>query len=125
MKYPPSAEDMEIGGSEIAKRRREEIVRSSRKMLRLMAGVQINRADAESRPKKRLYATHFLITARTDAVFPFLMRIPAEEISPRASDTNRVAARLTPEVASVMAKPYTVEMRVKSPIASAPTVFEI
>ena len=53
------------------------------------------------------------------------MRIPAEDISPRDSDTRRVAARLIPEVAKVMANPYTVDMSVKSPIASAPTVLDI
>ena len=39
---------------------------------------------------------------------------------PRASEARRVVARLIPDVARVSAKPYTLEISVKSPMATVP-----
>ena len=66
----------------------------------------------------RLYIMADLITARAG-------RAPDDESDAIASDTSFVVARLMPDVARVTAREYTVDIRVKSPIASAPTVLEI
>ena len=68
------------------------------------------------RLKIKLYIMAPRITERTDLLFESLAI---------ASDTSFVVARLMPDVASVIAKEYTVEISVKSPIASAPIVLEI
>ena len=68
------------------------------------------------RLKIKLYVMAPRITERTDLLFESLAI---------ASDTSFVVARLMPDVASVIAKEYTVEISVKSPIASAPIVLEI
>ena len=44
---------------------------------------------------------------------------------PNASDTSFVVAKLIPEVARVKANPYTLEIKVKSPIATAPILLLI
>ncbi|MBR0449666.1 MAG: hypothetical protein IIX30_02500 [Clostridia bacterium] len=44
---------------------------------------------------------------------------------PRASETSFVVASDIPEVASVSANPYTLEMSVKSPMATAPILLFI
>ena len=41
-------------------------------------------------------------------------------LMPSASEARRVVARLIPDVARVSAKPYTLEISVKSPIATVP-----
>ena len=71
-------------------------------------------SDART-PKNAAYLKHILIIDLGD-MFLF---------SPKALEIRRVTARFIPEVASVIPKPYTPLISEYTPIASAPTLFEM
>ena len=73
------------------------------------------RIAKDETPKTSAYPTHFFMAVIT----------PDGSGFPSSSETNRTTARLTPEVASVTAKPYTLVISEYSPIPSAPIFPEI
>ena len=109
-----------MGGSEKASIFNDDTVRASPKSPTPIGSARRNRRTAENELIESEKRILFFIMALTVAfVDTSRFRLPI----PRASDTRRVVARLIPDVARVSAKPYTLEISVKSPIATVPILF--